>query len=66
MRDDYKFNGPTAKFNVEVEKQLIETIQAMSEHTQLSVAEITNTALKRFISGHKDFLPPALREKKAG
>ena len=57
MRDDYKLVGPTAKISAEVEQGIFEAISAMAEHTGFSVAELTNTALKRFVSGHKDFLP---------
>ncbi len=71
MRDDYKLTGTTAKLTAEVEKDLFEKIHAMAEYTQLSISELTNTALKRFVSGHKDFLPPSqpkpeLPARKAG
>ena len=59
MRDDYKVMGNTGKLTTEVENDILEKIHAMSEYTKLSISEITNTALKRFVSGHKDFLPPS-------
>ena len=58
MRDDYKLKGPTAKIQIEVEKQVAEILASMEKYSSLSVSELTNTALKRFISSHKDFLPP--------
>lgn len=57
MKDDYKIQGPTAKLSVEVEKELVELLGKMSGHTKHSVAELANTALKAFVSRHRDFLP---------
>lgn len=59
MRDDYKLKGSTAKVEFEIEKEVAEKIAAMEKHSKLSRSELANTALKRFISHHKDFLPPA-------
>jgi hypothetical protein len=59
MRDDYKLNGPVAKVEVELEKEVAEKLAAMETFSKFSRSELTNTALKRFISSHKDFLPPA-------
>lgn len=58
MRDDYKIVGPTQPLSVEIEKDLADKLQSMSKFTQLSLSELMNTAVKRFVSGHKDFLPP--------
>ena len=63
MRKDYKLQGPTQKIQIEVERDVIETIEKMTTHTQLSFSEISNTALRRFIVGHKDFLPPKQKNK---
>ena len=63
MRDQYKLNGQTDKLNVEVEKEVVELLRAMESHTKLSVSELANTALKRFISQHKDFLPADFYKK---
>lgn len=62
MRDDYKLKGTTAKLEIEIEREVAEKLAAMEKQTRLSKSELTNTALKRFISSHKDFLP--LEEKK--
>ncbi|MCC7440166.1 MAG: hypothetical protein IT285_00945 [Bdellovibrionales bacterium] len=62
MREDYKIGGATAKVDVMVEKGVAENLQKMADYTKLSVSEIANTALKRFISTHKDFLPPPPRK----
>lgn len=57
MRDDYKLVGKTTRLEVEVEKDVQEKLLAMEKHSKLTLSELTNTALKRFISAHKDFLP---------
>ena len=58
MRDDYKLKGALLKLEVEIEKEIVEKILEMEKHAKLSRSELANTALKRFISAHKDFLPP--------
>jgi hypothetical protein len=62
MRDDYKLKGNTIKIQIEVEESVAEKLAAMEKHAKLSQSELANTALKRFITSHKDFLPPV--EKK--
>jgi hypothetical protein len=57
MRDDYKLKGATARLEIEVEQDVAERIRAMEKHTGLSVSELANTALKRFITHHSDFMP---------
>jgi hypothetical protein len=63
MRDDYKLKGTLKKLQVEIEQQVGDVLTAMEKHSKFSVSELTNTALKRFISAHKDFLPPQGREQ---
>lgn len=57
MRSDYKLVGPTAKVQVELEVSVAETLAKMENFSKHSVSELANTALKRFIAAHKDFLP---------
>jgi hypothetical protein len=57
MRDDYKLVGSTIKVQVEIEKEVADKLISMEKHTKLSQSELANTALKRFISSHNDFLP---------
>ena len=57
MRDDYKITKTTDTLNLEVEAGVTNILKAMESHTKLTVSELANTALKRFISAHKDFLP---------
>lgn len=58
MRDDYKLTGKTTKIEAEVEQSVAETLKAMEQYSKLTLSELANTALKRFIASHKDFLPP--------
>ena len=64
MRDDYKMGKPTGNLSVQIEKEVIDAIQIMEKHTKLTEGEIVNTAIKRFISQHKDFLPTDYSAKK--
>lgn len=64
MLDQYKIVGPKKKIEVEVEAEVAETLAQMAAHTKMSASEMTNTALKRFIAGHKDFLPSGASQKK--
>lgn len=57
MLDDYKLKGATKKVEIEIEKEVAEILTKMEQHSKLTLSELTNTALKRFISSHKDFLP---------
>ena len=63
MRDDYKITKPTGSVNLQIESQVIEMLKAMETYTKLSVSELANTALRRFIGAHKDFLPTDYFEK---
>jgi len=58
MKDDYKVTGTTSKITIEVEKDVADKLKQMSDYRKVSESDIANTALKRFISTHKDFLPP--------
>jgi hypothetical protein len=57
MRDDYKIQGTTVKLEVEIEKDVAEKLAKMETHSKLTRSELANTALKRFISAHNDFMP---------
>lgn len=62
MKSDYKIQGKTVKLDVTVEGHVAELLQKMVGFSKHSADEIVNTALKRFIAAHKDFLPPEARE----
>jgi hypothetical protein len=57
MLDDYKLKGQTEKLEIEIEAEVAKTLKKMEQHSKVNKSEITNTALKRFIASHKDFLP---------
>lgn len=57
MLDDYRFKGPTRTITIELEEAVIETLNQMEAHSKIAKAQLLNTAVKRFISQHKDFLP---------
>ena len=63
MRDDYKLQGKLAKMSVEVEESVALTIAEMEKFAKLTQSELVNTALKRFIAHHKDFLPTGYKPK---
>lgn len=57
MREDYKITKPTEALSVQIEADVIEILKAMEGQTKLTVSELANTAIRRFISAHKDFMP---------
>jgi hypothetical protein len=57
MKSDYKMQGKLAQVTVQVEEHVAKALADMEKHSRFSVSEITNTALKRFITHHRDFLP---------
>ena len=57
MKDDYVLKGTTAEVTLTIEKEVAETIKKMAEFTKLGESEMINTAVKRFIATHSDFLP---------
>ncbi len=57
MKDDYKIQGPVSELKVELEREVVEVLKAMETHSKIPCSELANTAIKRFISAHKDFLP---------
>jgi hypothetical protein len=65
MKEDYKINGERKKISLEFEIQVAEILSKMALYTHLSESEIANTAIKRFISQHKDFLPNEKVAKRA-
>ena len=50
MKKDYKLVGNTVKLDATVEEEVIVTLKKMAEFSKHTVDEMTNTALKRFIS----------------
>lgn len=65
MKTTDKPQGPLVKFECEVEAEIAKAIKAMEAHTKMPLATLVNTALKRFVSQHKDYLPEDYEKKKA-
>jgi len=57
MKDDYPLKGTTVELKIQLEKEVAETLKRMTDHKKLSDSEIVNTAVKRFIAVHSDFVP---------
>ena len=64
MLDDYKLLGVTKNIQINVEEEVARKLSLMEQYSGMSQSELTNTALKRFISQHKDFLPPDATKNK--
>lgn len=47
-----------SEITAKVEASVSKTIELMARHTGYCKDEMVNTALKRFIATHKDYLPP--------
>ena len=58
MLDDYLLQGSTEKVELELEEPVLRVLKTMEGYRSISVSELANTALKRFIAQHSDFLPP--------
>ncbi len=58
MKSNYKIDKPTGKLEVQIEQTVIDKLKVMSDYSKHSVSELLNTAAKRFISAHSDFMPP--------
>jgi hypothetical protein len=57
MKEDFVLKGTTITHQVELEKEVAETLKQMVEFTRYGESEIINVAVKRFIAVHSDFLP---------
>ena len=57
MKDDFPLKGPTTQVSIQLEKEVAETIKKMAEFKKLDESELINTAVKRFIATHSDYMP---------
>lgn len=57
MKEDYPLKGETKSVTVTLETEVAETLKKMSLNTKISESEMINTAVKRFIATHSDYLP---------
>jgi hypothetical protein len=63
MKEDYPLKGQTVEVKFQLEKEVADTLKQMADFSKFSEAEIINTAVKRFISTHSDFLPKNYKHK---
>ena len=56
-KDESKQSAPTVKVELEIEKAIAEQLNAMEAFTKIPKTDLVSTALKRFISQHKDYFP---------
>lgn len=49
--------------SVSVEKEVAECLKAMADHMKMQQNEIVNTALRRYIATHSDYLPKNFKKK---
>lgn len=61
MKEDYALKGKTVTTQIQLETEVAEIIKKMSEYSKFSESELVNTAIKRFIAVHSDYLPPVKR-----
>ena len=57
QKGEQKKTASTAKIELELESKLVEQISVMEKYTKISKSELVGTAVKRFISAHKDYFP---------
>jgi hypothetical protein len=55
MRTQKHNEGELKKLTVEIEKEIVESVEEMSKNSHLSVEEIVVIALKRFRASHNDY-----------
>lgn len=57
MKTEFKKPEKTVKVELELDAKVAEQLTMMETYSKISRFELVDTALKRFISQHKDFLP---------
>lgn len=57
MKNDYPLKGETKSVTITLEVEVAEIIKIMADNTKISESEMINTAVKRFIATHSDYLP---------
>lgn len=58
MKNDFPLKGTTVSLTINLEQEVVEKLKKMVEYSKFSESELMNTAIKRFIEVHSDFLPP--------
>jgi hypothetical protein len=57
-KGEARHSSDTVRVELDLEKKIADQLRAMEEFTKIPKSEIVATALKRFISQHKDYFPP--------
>ena len=55
MRTQEHNKGELKELKVCIEKDIVETIERMSQHTGITMDELVVVALKRFCASHSDY-----------
>jgi len=54
------------KIEVEVEKEVAQLLEVMSSNSKISMHEMVNTAIRRYIATHGDYIPKNFKKNKSG
>lgn len=57
MKNEFNKPAKTVKVELELDAKVAEQLTIMENYSKLSRFELVDTALKRFISQHKDYFP---------
>ena len=55
MRTQEHNKGKLKELKVKIEKDIVETLERMSRHTDISLDDLVVIALKRFCASHSDY-----------
>ena len=55
MRTQEHNKGELKELKVDIEKDIVETLERMSQHVDISMDELVVIALKRFCASHSDY-----------
>lgn len=56
MKNQLHNQGELAELKVQIEKNLIDDLNKMSENSGISIEDLVATAIKRFRSSHADYM----------
>jgi len=61
-REPFKLD---TSLQVTVEKEVVDLLKAMSENTKIPQDEMVNTAMRRYIATHSDYIPKSVKRKRS-
>lgn len=56
MKSQKQNQGELKEITVKLEKDVVEDFEKMAKNTNIAMADLIVTAMKRFISSHNDYL----------